>query len=261
MASKPWKRPYKRAKQKLNGLKKLASVVESVNKRQYGQGGYQPQRRSTFQTGVARLNATLERAVVQMDRFQRLPQELRFALRGSASSLATANRGPGGSWGSRQEREKVDSLLNDLDSSINEFLGVAQATGFESDPGFADLRMLRASIVGIHPALGKTVDLKRVEAWVDRMPYTDFSNAGQVRRLANVYVLEHAYDQEWELRYRPAMAGRSLVLLTPLPGFPTVEDLASYDRVFGFKPVYVVAARKPSWRVVWKTSTESWYHP
>ncbi len=261
MASKPWNRPYKRAKQTLNGLKKLARDVDTANGRLHRRFGFRSRSEDTLQARVARVSTALHGVIERMDRFQMVSLRHRLALRTSVIGLATPIRRPRASRVSHQERGKLDSLLKELETSIDEFLVSVEAARAERAPHYAYLRVLRDAICKVCPALGKKVDLRRLEAWVNMMPSIDFSNPAQVRRLANVYALEHVHNQEWELRYRPAMAGRFMALLMPLAGFPTPEILLSFDRRLGLNPVYVVAARKPSWRVVWQTSTQGWYQP
>lgn len=261
MASKPWKKPYKRAKKRLGGLRKLARAIDTANETQHRQLGLRSRREATVQAGVAKVQALLQDASDRMDKSRTVSREHRLGLMLSVSSLGMTVGGPGGYRAPGLERRKAASLLKELESSVTEILDMLDVADAERSPLYADLRALREAIAKADPALGKKVRLLQLQKWMDRMPSIDLENSTQVRRLARVYVLEQVPDQAWELRHRSTLAGRALVLLAPLADFPTLEILREFDAHLGLGPVYVVAVKRPSWRVVWQTTTHGWDNP
>ena len=125
----------------------------------------------------------------------------------------------------------------------------------EIDPSYVNSRKLRQAVERHDANLGRNLRLKDLDTWAANFTGINWFDGKMVKRVANLYVLGNIPDQTWELRYRSRLPGRPYVLVMvtadlPGPDFLEVHGLPLAD--------YFIAARLPSWRIVWKIS---WYSP
>ena len=114
-------------------------------------------------------------------------------------------------------------------------------------------RILRHAVKSQDSRLVKNLRLTALDAWVVNFTELDWQNKKMVDKVAKIFVLDNYLGQSWELRYRSKLPGRPYVLMLTtvhLPGPDAVE-------LYSLPPAeYYIAAKLPSWRIVWKMS---WY--
>ena len=131
------------------------------------------------------------------------------------------------------------------------------AANREKDPQYGIHRELRAAISVLDKKAAKKVNLEELEQWVSYFPPVDWEDPQTAPRVAKVYLLRLIRFQVWEVRYRSKAPGRPLVLLTATSDFPDSELLTMCETTYGYLGEYLIAARYPSWRLVWRTSWQA----
>ena len=114
-------------------------------------------------------------------------------------------------------------------------------------------RILREAVKRRDRRLAKNKSLTYLDAWLVDFTGLDWKDKKMVDRVANIYVLDNVPDQIWELRLRTKSPGRAYVCVKEMGFLPGPEFLEQQR----LPPAdYYIAARLPSWRIVWKMS---WY--
>ncbi|MDA0988814.1 MAG: hypothetical protein O2783_06790 [Chloroflexi bacterium] len=256
MVKKPWEYVYREVRKTLKELKKLARHVDKAEGKVQQRAGAQTPKSPSLEGLVIAIDKSLERASRRLERGVKLPANLRDNI--EYSSLALRRRIEGArvprNFQSRNST-RGSGLLKKLEVQCKSFIAWADDLADGASSLYSEERSLRNAITRIKPAVGMRTTLRDLSSWLEDMPFIDSSDPARLEKLARLYVLEQVPDQEWELRYYSPKAGRAKVFLMALPGFPTQEILEYCDRQLGMSPVYVIAVKKPTWRVVWKTSS------
>ena len=153
-----------------------------------------------------------------------------------------------------EEADRLDRGLERLASATSWISGSVDS---EKDPLYKTHRELRAAIVNLDKKAAKKVSLEELEQWVSYFPPVDWEDTQTAPRVAKVYLLRLIRFQVWEVRYRSKAPGRPLVLLTATSDFPDSELLSMCETTYGYLGEYLIAARYPSWRLVWRTSWQA----
>lgn len=124
---------------------------------------------------------------------------------------------------------------------------------FEHDPLYENSRMLRQAIRKQDRELGEKVRLKDLDNWATKFDGIYWQDRKMVDRVANLFILAGYPYQAWELRRRSASPGRPYLYVMVTADLPSPELLELLRLPAG---EYYIAARLPSWRIVWKMS---WY--
>ena len=127
----------------------------------------------------------------------------------------------------------------------------------EKNPSYAATRKLRDAIKEFNKGIGKELTLESLERWESR-PQFDADDSDQVRRVAEIYMLELMDGQEFEVRARSDRPGRPLVCLDISVTFPNEEQVAFGEQFHEPYAEYLIAAKLPRWKVVWKYSGRAW---
>lgn len=130
----------------------------------------------------------------------------------------------------------------------------------ERDSRYGEGWVLKQALEVIAPAVARQSSLAIVEAWIENCaPVTDFQNPRDVIRLARIYAMALVPDQLWELRFISEHPERSMVLVTILDGMPPRGTLERFVEPADWdERVYVIAARKPNWRALWRGQLWDW---
>ena len=153
----------------------------------------------------------------------------------------------------RDVRTRLKDLGNNV-SKLNEAMERQTEAIMEKDPYHKPTRRLRDAVREVDKKLAKSVSLKDLDEWMVNFFLVNWEDPRTLQRVAKVYVLAQIPLQTWELRYRSDSPGRPLLLLAETSDFPDIEFLESYEANYGHHDEYYIAARFPSWRIVWKTS-------
>ena len=113
---------------------------------------------------------------------------------------------------------------------------------------------LMAAVKKLDKQAAKNVQMEDLLRWCHDFLPIDWDDAELVLRMVRIYLLAQAPFQVWEVRHRSEAPGRPLILLTESETFPDEELLDFCNENYGFHREYYIAARYPSWRVVWKSS-------
>ena len=131
--------------------------------------------------------------------------------------------------------------------------GQQAETDMEHSPYYQIPRILREAVKRRDSRLGKNLGLTYLDDWVMEFTGLDWQNSKMVKKVANLFILDHIPDQTWELRYRSKSPGRPYVLVMTIVDLPRPELL----KVHGLPPAgYYIAATLPTWCIAWKMS---WY--
>ena len=113
---------------------------------------------------------------------------------------------------------------------------------------------LTAAIKKLDKKAAKNIQMEDLLRWCHDFLPIDWDDAELVLRMVRIYLLAQVPLQVWEVRHRSEAPGRPLILLTESETFPDEELLDFCNNTFGYHREYFIAARYPSWRVVWKSS-------
>ena len=125
----------------------------------------------------------------------------------------------------------------------------------EKDPSYVNSRKLRQAVERHDANLGKNLRLRDLETWAVNFTDINWHDGKMVEKVAKLYVLDNIPGQSWEPRHKARLPGRPnlcVMVTADLPG----PDAVALNRLPPGD--YFIAARLPSWRIVWKIS---WYSP
>ena len=167
-------------------------------------------------------------------------ESLRFGL-GSVSSFTACVKNRSGL------ANDITGVARSLDELSNSNLREIQSSIKGRIP---DSEVLRESVATVDKSLAGRLSVNELEEWTYSGPVTDFDNPQQVERLARLLVLDRVPDQVWEVRCRTSPVVRRLQLVGLWGGLPNMDDLWRIARDRNALEM-IVAARRPSWRIVW----------
>lgn len=118
---------------------------------------------------------------------------------------------------------------------------------------------IRAAVATIDKNAAKDLDGEEVDYFCD-WPAVDLDDAEQVERIAKLIILNRDPHQQYELRCRIAKPGRPL-MQGRCEAFPSVAEVEAFALYWNTPKKILVAAKKPSWRVVWvfELGNRGWY--
>ena len=111
---------------------------------------------------------------------------------------------------------------------------------------------LRKAIRSLDKEAARNLQLDRLALWVPEVLEVDLEDSKQVRRLARLYLLSQIPWQTFQVMYRSSAPGRPLVPLDEGHSFPDARAMERAVKDSGGERNIYVAARLPTWRVVWK---------
>ena len=114
---------------------------------------------------------------------------------------------------------------------------------------------LRDAIRKLNRPLARRLSSKDLEQWVrsfsDQGVELTLQDPTQRERMARLIVLACHPEQIYEILYRSSAPGRPLVPLIESGTFPSQDELDLADEMAGGHRTLYVAARLPTWRLVW----------
>ena len=179
-------------------------------------------------------------------------ESLEFALR-PMGELGTADIGPLSRHPRFPKVREETSRLGESVRLVMKALDQQAEADMERSSYYEIPRILRQAIKRRDGRLVKNLSLTYLDAWVVNFTGIDWQDNKMVDKVANLFVLDNIPGQTWELRRKSRMPGRPYVLVVETVFLPGPEFLEAQ----GMPPAeYYIAARLPSWRIVWKMS---WY--
>lgn len=149
----------------------------------------------------------------------------------------------------REETRRLGESVRLVTKALDE----QSEADMEKDPSYVNSRKLRQAVQWHDAKLGRNLRLKELDDWLTEFSDFNWHDEKMVNRVAKLFVLGNIPGQTWELRCRSRLPGRPNVIVMETIDFPGPEFL----EIQSLPPAeYYVAAKLPTWRIVWKMS---WY--